>query len=710
MRVYELAKEWNKTSQELIQILEELGYSVKGYLTQLTDDQVRELNAILLKESPESAPASAVHTPPKPAKQPPAEPQPPRPTKEPVKETAKEEKVSKIEKHIEKPIEKKTSKEPAKPVKKEQPKKQEPPKKTPPASVKTKKVVPEEPEAPKGPQPVTLYRLSKLLQLSIRETEIKLIKMGILTRSIKDVIPGFAVKKLIDQFGLKQDTSLDTTLDSKIYTPRAPVITVMGHVDHGKTTLLDAIRKAHIADKELGGITQAIGAYSVEAQGRKIVFIDTPGHEAFTAMRAKGSEITDIVILVVAADEGVKEQTIEAINHAKAAKVPIIVALNKIDRPGANFDLVKSQLTEKGLAPEEWGGDTIYVPISAKNKTGIDDLLEMVLLKADMMELITNQQTQFAATVIESNITKSFGAQATIIVQTGTLKVGDVISDGVIEFKVKALYNDALKQIKSQAALAPVHIQGLPAILKPGSLLKLKKDYETIQSIQPESEAPKSDVSQEEWEESFFTDTPETAHFNVIIKADGEGTLDAVAVALSKISIPDISLKIIHKGVGIVTDTDVMLADVSHAKILGFNVTVASSARKEAQIKDIYVKTYRIIFDLIDDVVRMMKGTLEPEQVEEIMGHVEVKAIFKVPKAGTIAGCIVRSGTVSRNGSVRVVRDRSIIFDTKIASLRRFKEDVKEVKEGFECGIGLENFNDIKVGDELEIYRLKEVK
>jgi len=710
MRVYELAKEWNKTSQDLLQILEDLGYSVKGYLSQLTEEQVRAVTAILLKESPESAPPAPVYVSPKPVQSAPIIPEVVHPPKEPDKEAIKEEKVSKIEKQIEKPIEKKPDKIATKPYKKEPYRRQEPSKKAPLVAVKPKKPVPEEVEAPKGPQPYTLYRLSKMLQLSILETEIKLIKMGILTRSIKDVIPGFAIKKLIDLFGLKQDLTLDTALDNKVYTPRSPVITVMGHVDHGKTTLLDAIRKAHIADKELGGITQAIGAYSVEVQGRKIVFIDTPGHEAFTAMRAKGSEITDIVILVVAADEGVKEQTIEAINHAKAARVPIIVALNKIDRPGVNFDLVKSQLTEKGLAPEEWGGDTIYVPISAKNKTGIDELLEMVLLKADLMELITNQKTQFAATVIESNITKSFGAQATIVVQTGTLKVGDVISDGVTEFKVKALYDDALKPIKSQAALAPVHIQGLPAILKPGSLLKLRKDYELSRQNQLDADVPKTEVSQEEWEDTFFTEASKATNFNVIIKADGEGTLDAVAVALSKIAIPDISLKIIHKGVGIVTDNDILLAGVSHARVLGFNVTVAASARKEALVKDIYIKTYRIIFDLIDDVTRMMKGTLEPEQVEEVMGLAEVKAIFKVPKAGTIAGCIVRNGTVSRNGNVRIIRDRSIIFDTKIASLRRFKEDVKEVKEGFECGIGLENFNDIKVGDELEIYRLKEVK
>lgn len=709
MRVYELAKDWNKTSEEILLLLEELGFPVKGYLSRLTDEQVTALTAILKKDFPESAPVPE-KTPPEKSKPEPIKIETVHPPKETAKEALKEEKSSRIEKQPEKPLEKKISKEPAKPIKKEPPAKTEPPKKAPPVSVKPKKPVETEPETPKGPQPYTLYRLSKLLQLSILETEIKLIKMGILTRSVKDVIPGFAVKKLIDLFGLKQDPALDTNLDTGVYTPRAPVITVMGHVDHGKTTLLDAIRSAHIADKEEGGITQAIGAYSVEVQGKKIVFIDTPGHEAFTAMRAKGSEITDIVILVVAADEGVKEQTIEAINHAKAAKVPIIVALNKIDRPGANFDLVKSQLTEKGLAPEEWGGDTIYVPISAKNKTGIDDLLEMVLLKAEMMELITNQKTQFAATVIESNITKSFGAQATIVIQTGTLKVGDVISDGTLEFKVKALYNDANQSIKSQAALAPVHIQGLPAILKPGSLLKLRKDYESSQQSIAEMEAPITEKTQEEWENEFFAEVPETTNYNVIIKADGEGTLDAVAVALSKINIPELSLKVIHKGVGIVTDNDVLLASVSHARIVGFNVTVASSARKEAQLKDIYIKTYRIIFDLIDDVTRMMKGILEPEQVEEIMGHVEVKAIFKVPKAGTIAGCIVRSGTVPRNGNVRIIRDRSIIFDTKIASLRRFKEDVKEVKEGFECGIGLENFNDIKVGDELEIYRIKEVK
>jgi translation initiation factor IF-2 len=519
-------------------------------------------------------------------------------------------------------------------------------------------------------------------------------------------VPLFAIKSLCDLYGLHIDIPEQPEVDLKSFIPRAPVVTVMGHVDHGKTTLLDTMRKARVAEKELGGITQAIGAYSIHFKDKQVVFIDTPGHEAFTAMRAKGSEITDIVVLVVASDEGVKEQTIEAINHAKAAKVPIIVAMNKIDRPGSNLDLVKSQLSEKGLTPEEWGGDTIFVPISAKNNIGIDDLIEMILLKAEMMELKTNAKAGFAATVIESNITKTFGAQATIVIQTGTLKIGDMITNGKDEFKVRVLFDDMFKPIKSQIALAPVNIQGIPVILKPGSILKATGSSEKMDS-EDHLYVKKEEL---DWEQQFLAEKDLTESVNLIIKADGEGTLDAVSVALCKLEVPGVALKIVHQGVGMITDNDILLGTVSNARIVGFNVTVAPSARKESVVRNVSVSTYRIIFDLIDDVKAYMKGILEPEKVEQVMGTAEVKAIFKTPKAGTIAGCIVRSGLVARNAKARIIRNRSILLETGIESLRRFKDDVKEVREGFECGIGLENFNDIKVGDTIEVFKIVDAK
>jgi len=717
LRVYELAKELKKTSQDLIDLLAELGTPVKGYLSSLDSETCITLRSLILGDKkPKPAKAIPVSQKSETAVSEKAE-IPKSDTPSQVSHKTKTEESLPINKLIEKKSDKhhlepkidviQKPKQDIAVQKKVEPKKQEPLVSDMHKKEQVKKeTVKLEVPVPKN-TPITLLRLSKQLGISMRETEIKLIKLGIVPFSPKHVIPNFAVKSLTELFGIKVELPEEEHHDLKSYIPRAPVITIMGHVDHGKTTLLDTMRKTRLAEKELGGITQAIGAYSVEYKGKKIVFIDTPGHEAFTAMRAKGSEVTDIVVLVVASDEGVKEQTIEAINHAKAAKVPIIVALNKIDKPGTNIDLIKSLLSERGLAPEEWGGDTIYVPISAKNNIGIDDLLEMILLKADMMELKTNAKAGFAGTVIESNITKTFGAQATVVVQTGTLKIGDLITDGTDEFKIRVLYDDHFKPIKSQIALAPVNIQGLPVILKPGSILKsttgyIKSDAELIDVVKKADEM--------DWGTQFLGEIDQNESFSLIVKADGEGTLDAVTVALSKITIPGVVLKIVHMGVGIITENDILLASVSHARIVGFNVTQNPGSRKESQARAVLVKSYRIIFELIDDITAAMKGILEPEQVEQVIGTVEVKAIFKIPKVGTIAGCIVRSGLVNRNSRVRIIRNRSILLETTIDSLKRFKDDVKEVREGFECGIGLENFNDIKVGDTLEVYKLVDTK
>ena len=538
--------------------------------------------------------------------------------------------------------------------------------------------------------------------------EIKLLKYGVVLSSVDMPVPNFVAQSIMEMYGIEADKDLSPDLDKNLYIPRAPVITIMGHVDHGKTTLLDTIRSTRVADKELGGITQALGAYSIQVQDKKIVFIDTPGHEAFTAMRASGSEVTDIVILVVAADDGVKEQTIEAINHAKAARVPIIVAINKIDREGANPDVVKSRLSEFNLTPEEWGGDTIMVPISAKNNTGIDELLELILLKAELMDLRTNAKASFAGTVIESSITKSFGAEAAIIVQTGTLTMGDRITDGIQEYKIRAMYDDRDKKIKAQKALAPIKLQGLSDILRPGAILKIadKNLFSAHSLLRP----PEPSVAENPFDlDSLFQNDIEHKFYSVIVKADGEGTLSATDVALSKIKVEGVELRIVHRGVGIITENDVLLASVSQGRIVGFNVTATPGARKEALDRKVELSNYRIIFDMIDDIKKGMEGTLEPEKVEQVLGTVEVKASFKIPK-GMIAGCIVRSGVVQKGAKVRIIRNRNILLETSISSLKRFKEDVKEVREGFECGIGLENFNDVKIGDTLEVFQIIDKK
>jgi len=554
----------------------------------------------------------------------------------------------------------------------------------------------------------TISKLSKLCQVPEREIELKLLKYGVVVDSYDRVIPDFAAKNIIELYDVELNVPIEAHIEAKTYVQRAPVITVMGHVDHGKTTLLDTIRKTRIAEKELGGITQRIGAYVVEYAGKKIIFIDTPGHEAFTAMREKGAEVTDIVVLVVAADDGVKDQTIEAIDHAKAAKVPIIVAINKIDKPNANPDLVKQQISDHGLLPEEWGGDTICVNISAKNGTGIEDLLEMIELKAELMDLRTNIKAPFAGTVIESFMTKSFGAQITLIIQVGHLRIGDTIGYEDGTFKVRAMYDTLDKSLRIAEALIPVKIAGIPFVVRPGTILR---DVTLLSSRAPRVSTPTkkqvviSDTKQFADEKDFFAqEESKESRFNLMIKADSEGALDAVDVAVSRINVPGVKLNILHKGVGMITGTDVLLASVSKALIVGFNVTTSDEARREAKAKDVEIRLYRLIFDLIDEVRNMVEGKLKPKEVENILGTAEVKQIFKVSKVGVIAGCIVRSGIVQRGAHARIIRDRKIITETKIDSLKRFKEDVKEVREGFECGIGLENYNDIKVGDIFEVY------
>jgi len=500
----------------------------------------------------------------------------------------------------------------------------------------------------------------------------------------------------------------------KILAPkRPPVVTVMGHVDHGKTTLLDAIRRTRVAEREVGGITQSIGASVVKYKGQEIVFIDTPGHEAFTEMRARGAMVTDIVVLVVAADEGVMPQTIEALNHAKAAGVAIIVALNKMDRPGANPDRVMNQLASMGLIPESWGGDTIYVPVSAIKGEGIEELLEAIILIADLLDLRGDPNAPLKAYVIESRLDKGKGPLATVVVREGTLRVGDFVVVGTTYGKIRAMFDDKGEPISSAGPSMPAEIMGLQDVPEAGTLVQRVDSLEEAERIAKanlDSQRVKQQKTRREFslEEILSSTEEERPVLNLILKADTAGSLEAVQNALLKLEKGEVDINIIHAGVGAISDGDVLLAEASKALIVGFNVRPVGKTNKLIEEKGVKVLTYRIIYDLVDDMANLLKGLVKPKEVEVVLGHAEVRRTFRVPRVGTVAGCYVTDGKIVRNGRVRVLRNGVIIAETSIGSLKRFKDDVREVVQGFECGVGLENFHDIKEGDILEVYTIQE--
>ena len=496
---------------------------------------------------------------------------------------------------------------------------------------------------------------------------------------------------------------------------RPPVIVVMGHVDHGKTSLLDAIRKTNVIEGEAGGITQAIGAYQVKVNDRIITFLDTPGHEAFTAMRARGAQITDIAILVVAANDGVKPQTIEAINHAKSAGIPIIVAINKIDLPDANIEKVKQELMAYELVPEEWGGDTIFVPISAKNNQNIDQLLEMVLLEADVLELKANPKKQAKGTVIEARLDKSKGAIATMLVQRGTLDVGDTIVVGSSIGRIRAMKDDKGKSVKSAGPSTPVEIMGLTDVPEAGdTFYEVKNEKMAKHLIERRKRQAREKTINEATKvtlDNLFSkmEEGELKVLNLIVKADVQGSVEAVKQSLEKLSNEEVKVKVIHSAVGAVNQSDVILANVSNAIIIAFNVRPDNTAKEIAEREEVEIKQYSIIYQAIEDVELAMKGMLDPKFEEKVIGNVEVRQTFRISNVGTIAGAFVISGKVERNAGVRVIRDNVVIHDGKIATLKRFKDDVKEVTKGFECGIQIENYNDIKEGDIIEVYIMEEI-
>jgi len=502
---------------------------------------------------------------------------------------------------------------------------------------------------------------------------------------------------------LQQDTEPRNLL------PRAPVVTVMGHVDHGKTSLLDAIRKTNVTEGEIGGITQAIGAYHVRINNRDIVFLDTPGHEAFTAMRARGAQVTDLVVLVVAADDGVMDQTIEAINHARAAHVPILVAVNKIDKPNADPDRVKRVLADYGLVPEEWGGETIYCAVSAKQRINIEELLEMILLQADILELKADPTRPAQGTVIEAKLDKGRGPVATILVRDGTLREGDVFVCRSEYGRVRAMINDKGRRIKEAGPSIPVEVIGFSRVPQVSAEFVVVNDDKKAKAIadhwmRKEREKELASVSKITLEQLYARMKEGTKELNIILKADVQGSIEAITEALNRLSTSDIQIKIIHSSTGNITETDVMLASSADAIVIGFNIKLDPRVMELAADEGVEVKLYHIIYDLVSDVKAAMEGLLEPEYKDVLQGKAEVRQLFRVPRVGTVAGCFVTEGRITRSSSVRVVREGTQIHEGKIASLKRVKDDVREVAAGFECGISLEDFNDLKEGDMIESF------
>ena len=575
------------------------------------------------------------------------------------------------------------------------------------------------------PETITVKDLSAELKKTSGEIIKKLLGYGIMATINNEIdfdtaflIAGeFGVtahkKEVVTDEDILFDDSEDKEEDLKL---RPPVIVVMGHVDHGKTSLLDAVRSTNVIEGEAGGITQAIGAYKVEVNGREITFLDTPGHEAFTAMRARGAQITDIAILVVAANDGVMPQTIEAIDHAKAAGIPIIVAINKIDVEGANPDKVKQELAEYGLVSEDWGGDTIFVPISAKKKINIDNLLEMVLLVADMKELKANPNKQAKGVVIEAKLDKSKGPVATMLVQRGTLDIGDTILVGSVIGRIRTMTDDKGHKVKKAGPSTPVEITGLTEVPEAGDTFYEVKDEKTAKHLMERRKRQARDkalkASSRVTLDDLFSQIEKgnLKQLNIIVKADVQGSVEAVKQALEKLSNDEVKVKVIHANVGAITESDVTLANVSNAIIIGFNVRPQPIAKDMADKENVEIKTYSVIYNAIEDVEAAMKGMLDPVFKEVVIGNAEVRQTFKISDVGTIAGCYVTNGKVARNAGVRVLRDNVVIHDGKLISLKRMKDDAKEVAKGFECGIQIENFNDIKEGDIIEAYIMEQVK
>lgn len=595
-----------------------------------------------------------------------------------------------------------------------------------PAAGVTRKPLPPKPVVPrpkiKIDETITVSALASKINVKPSELIKKMMISGILL-TINQRISTDVAAVISGEFGYDVEivplygaTETEVEEDKSKLKPRAPIVTIMGHVDHGKTSLMDAIRLSNVAEKEAGGITQHIGAYKVKTPGGEIVFLDTPGHEAFTAMRARGTQVTDIVVLVVAADDGVMPQTVEAIDHARAANVPIIVAINKIDIPTANVQKVKQELVTQNLQSEDWGGKIITVEVSAKKRLGIEKLLELILLQSEMMELKSNPDRSASGVIIEAKVSKKQGPVATVLIKTGTIKVGEYFVAGTSSGKVRAMHNDKGKRLLEAGPSTPVEIMGFQWAPQSGDKFFVVKDEKEARNISEIRQQSKRDeklshrkhLTLEDFHKNLVSG--KAKELALIIKADVRGSVEVLRDSLEKLSTSDVTVKIIHFGIGGINDSDVILAAASDAVIIGFNVRSETTALAIAQREEVEIKTYRIIYEVINDVKAAMEGLLEPDKKEIYVGRARVLKTFKIAKVGTIAGCLVIDGKIARHGGARLLRDSAIVFEGKISSLKRFKDDVKEVEKGFECGAMLESFSDIKEGDVIESFAIELVK
>ena len=580
-----------------------------------------------------------------------------------------------------------------------------------PQSPQKKKVIIDTPD-------ITVKDLSDKMSLKVGELIKALMKKGVFA-TINQRIDVDTIKSIVNEFDMDFEIKVKEEA-KKVVKPlpeksreklvtRHPVVTIMGHVDHGKTKLLDTVRKTNVIATESGGITQHIGAYQVEIKGRKITFLDTPGHEAFTALRARGARVTDIVVLVVAADEGVKPQTVEALDHARAAGVPVIVAINKIDKPEANLDRVKKQLAELDLTPEDWGGSTVTVPISAKDGLGIDELLDMILLLADMQELKAAVDGPATGVVVESKLDKGRGPVATILIKSGTLRVGEYFAIGATSGKIRAIIDDKGRSLREAGPSSPVEILGISEVPAPGDILQVVSSDKDAKSI---AEAAKVPASQRRFTLETFSKKikeGERKDLNLIIKADVQGSLEAISSSLEYLRTENIHVRIIHGAVGNINESDIMLAEASQAIVIGFHVAYDGDAKRLSEDEGVDTRLYDIIYNLVDDVKLAMEGLLEPEYEEVVVGLAEVRQLFRYSKVGTIAGCFISQGKLLRGTSMRIKRGGDIVWEGRLESLKRFKEDVREVEKGYECGVSISGYNDFKIGDVIETYE-KRVK
>ncbi|MFJ5670896.1 translation initiation factor IF-2 [Bacillus safensis] len=701
VRVYEYAKAIDVSSKDIIAALKDMNVEVNNHMATLEDDTVKKLDAIYKK-------AKAKET----ANEKPAEQKKQSSNKnnDRKKNDVQNNQFNKNKKNNNQNKNKnkrggnnKTQHQQARPV-------------------KPKKELPEKIEFTNS---MTVGQLADELGKETAEIIKKLMMLGVMA-TINQELDKDTVELIASEYGVPveeviilEETELekyeveDKEEDMQV---RPPVVTIMGHVDHGKTTLLDSIRKTKVVEGEAGGITQHIGAYQIEENGKKITFLDTPGHAAFTTMRARGAEVTDTTILVVAADDGVMPQTIEAINHAKAAEVPIIVAVNKIDKPTANPDRVMQELTEHGLVPEAWGGETIFVPLSAKTGEGIDELIEMILLVSEVAELKANPNRAAKGTVIEAELDKGRGSVATLLVQTGTLHVGDPIVVGNTFGRVRAMVNDIGRRVKTAGPSTPVEITGLNDVPNAGDQFLVFKDEKTARQVGEARASKQLDEQRSDKAKLSLDDLFEqikqgdVKDINLIVKADVQGSAEALTAALQKIEVEGVKVKIIHTGVGAITESDIILASASNAIVIGFNVRPDGNAKSTAETENVDIRLHRIIYKVIDEIEAAMKGMLDPEYEEKVIGQVEVRQTFKVSKIGTIAGGYVTEGTITRDSGIRLIRDGVVIFEGEVDVLKRFKDDVKEVSQGYECGITIKKYNDIREGDVMESFVMQEIE